>query len=306
MPTTRRLDDTTEAAIIAERNAGRSLTAIANAFGISRSLVWHVCERANGPAVRAPQVRFGIEIECRRPQAWNHVSRDSVQERVAQALRDAGLRASSESYNHTTRSHWKVIYDASSDIEVVSPPLSGEAGLRDVKTVMRTLRTLGFRVSASEGMHVHVDMDTMTGDDIATLVETYHARQAAFDSIVARNRRTTRGNVFCRGLADREVADIAASFRAGRRAPQYTDRYRTVNVRSFAQYGTVEFRQHQGSLNGSKAVAWVRLVVALREAVRTGVALRTDLAGMVDDLAAAGLLPRRTATFLANRAAALA
>jgi hypothetical protein len=35
------------------------------------------------------------------------------------------------------------------------------------------------------------------------------------------------------------------------------DRYRSLNLQSFGLYGTVEIRQHQGTLNATKALAWV-------------------------------------------------
>jgi hypothetical protein len=37
-------------------------------------------------------------------------------------------------------------------------------------------------------------------------------------------------------------------------------RYFKVNLQSYHTYGTVEFRQHSGTLNAAKAVNWVRLL----------------------------------------------
>jgi len=39
----------------------------------------------------------------------------------------------------------------------------------------------------------------------------------------------------------------------------HRNRYQAVNFVSVKKYGTVEFRQHQGTLNPSKALAWIEL-----------------------------------------------
>jgi hypothetical protein len=36
-----------------------------------------------------------------------------------------------------------------------------------------------------------------------------------------------------------------------------------VNTCSIPKYGTLEFRQHQGTLNGKKVVAWVQMLLAI-------------------------------------------
>ena len=43
-------------------------------------------------------------------------------------------------------------------------------------------------------------------------------------------------------------------------------RYKTVNLACFSRYGTIEFRQHQGTHNGEKIVSWIKFVVALLDA----------------------------------------
>jgi hypothetical protein len=39
---------------------------------------------------------------------------------------------------------------------------------------------------------------------------------------------------------------------------QNQDRYRSLNLTAFAQYGTVEVRQHEGTLDSNKILAWVQ------------------------------------------------
>lgn len=98
---------------------------------------------------------FGIELEMHGATA----------QRVARELTAAGVPTVAEGYNHTTRSHWKVVTDSSIrdgagrttpyGLELVSPILQGEDGLRQVRTVCEVVTRLGLKVNESTGFHVH-------------------------------------------------------------------------------------------------------------------------------------------------------
>lgn len=263
--------------------------------------------------------RFGVEIEC---VATPNRGRDANCERAAQALRDAGLRAAYEGYNHRTpQGAWKVVYDVSvtGGVEVVSPPLSGADGFAEITTAVNALRAAGFRVDRSCGLHVHHEVSDLTGAEIGSLVSFYTGHQSALDSLVAPSRRSTVhaallgpiNAVEREGLVRRLSAitgDTAAEKITSARSLGFGDRpaarYRVLNVHSFGNYGTVEFRQHQGTLNARKIEAWVRLGQAVIEAARNAdtVATGTFLA----DLTTAGRLPEATSEYLSARQDALA
>lgn len=48
------------------------------------------------------------------------------------------------------------------------------------------------------------------------------------------------------------------------------NRYRKLNLQSFWQHGTVEFRQHQGTVEAEKACNWVRFCLRMVIAARKG------------------------------------
>ena len=54
---------------------------------------------------------------------------------VCRALRRSGVECQTEGYNHMTRTHWKIVSDASVEggFEVVSPVLKGQAGWTSLK-----------------------------------------------------------------------------------------------------------------------------------------------------------------------------
>jgi len=191
---------------------------------------------------------------------------------------------------------WKCEYDGSVTSrgrggEVVSPVLHGREGLDQLKAVMQAMRNVGARVSVRTGMHVHVDARDLTGEQIARLISAYADRQTAFDQFVSPSRQSITRNHYCMALGEGEKARIVEQFKATKSAPYGADRYRTVNCTSYAAIGTIEFRQHHGTLNGSKAVAWIETLLALTNSVLAteDESLPTTATEMVDALTAFGM-----------------
>jgi len=257
--------------------------------------------------------KFGVEIECFGLTAIA----------ATNALQAAGLSVRNEGYNHTTRSYWKVITDSSvnssgtgsgSGLEVVSPPLSGETGYADLRAAMKALTDAGARIDGTCGLHVHHDCNDLTGNEAAELVLLWSGHRSTLDALVAPSRRMNgvRSN-WCQPFRNGEAVAISNRFRAfgagtvptsGRSQFGQYDRYRSLNVTSFPRYGTIEVRQHQGTLNGTKAVAWVQMGQALIQAARAGATLRTG-ADFLSDLTAHGLATE-AAAFLTERLDTLA
>ena len=128
-------------------------------YGFVVNALRRMREREGGPNVQplaaAPDYtfnrKFGIEIE-----AYN-----CSRERLARELREADIEVTVESYNHTTRPHWKLVTDSSINgndtFELVSPILVGEAGLRELEKVCWVLDLCDMKVNGSCGLHVHID-----------------------------------------------------------------------------------------------------------------------------------------------------
>lgn len=251
---------------------------------------------------------FGIEIEFRRPYSGGVMDPQTI----ADALTAAGVNTVVEGYNHRTRRHWKLIHDASSDRELVSPVLSGEDGLTQVRTAMRVLRSLGMHVTTSEGMHVHVGMARRTPEQVLAIAETYVANSNLFDSVVARSRRPGAYNYseWTTHMNAAELRSVRSLIAAGRsdwheswtRSNPGHRRYRSTNFIAYGTHGTMEFRQHQGSLNGTKAVAWIRLLLGLVAHVDANGG--GSVFASVDEMTNTLNINRTSAAFLRSRVAA--
>lgn len=238
---------------------------------------------------------FGVELECILP---SHVTRAQV----ISALQDAGLPAADRA---SGTSYWSVKGDGSltggNGLEIVSPPLAGEAGEDAVRVACRALRGLGATVNRSCGTHVHHDVNDLTVDEIKSAATSWFNNQDLIDGLVSPSRRAD-ANGYCRRLTSDDMARINAVRDLSQMRSVYLDRYRTLNLTSYGRHGTLEVRQHQGTLDAEKIISWLRLGQAIIDSAKTsGVAARQS--SVRDLLAAMGSALNETArTFLLGRA----
>lgn len=185
---------------------------------------------------------FGVEIEA--------IGLPFAQ--VISALRAAGIRCEDTGYTHSVTPYWKVVHDGSLaggyTFELVSPKLYGQAGLNELETVMRLLREAGARVNSSCGFHVHHSAEGMQEINHANVAYAYNYFYSLFEGIFPVGRQNS---TWARRLSSPETAYTA------RAHGLYDVRYMAVNLNAVTRHGTVEFRQHAGTLNASKATAWV-------------------------------------------------
>jgi hypothetical protein len=216
---------------------------------------------------------FGVEFEVIMPDDVTHA-------RLAELLTAAGVETRSEFYGHATRSYWKVVTDGSlgdysRGAEVVSPILTGEEGLEQVRKIARALKLSGCKVNERCGLHVHVGARGRPVEFFKGLMRVYQTfERTAIDSVVSFSRRESR-NIYCRALNVSEralglvshIEDFASS--PWNQASRYTKlnifghRGQANNAGAYWRHGTVEFRQHQGTVDADKASMWVRLCLRM-------------------------------------------
>lgn len=169
---------------------------------------------------------------------------------------------------HTVVKGWKVVPDGSltNGLELVSPVLHGEAGLAEVRKMCRSLSQLSVEIPFSEkqfGFHVHVGVKDLGGRQVAKLILDHdHMEENGLLYCVPAYRREL-------GWCKKTHARILEKARAGSITFEEarsidSDRYRSLNMfQRCADYGTVEFRRHGGTLNEDKSVAWILLCLCM-------------------------------------------
>lgn len=191
--------------------------------------------------------KFGVELE--------YLGGNAV---VVEALRAAGLDCAFEGYNHQTRSHWKVVTDASvpGGYELVTPPLSN---LTTLRAGVDALQSTNATVDRNCGLHVHIEAAGLTELQLCNVVKFYSANEAHIDAFMPPSRHESR---WCKSLRRASNLDACTTMHELRRA-LHGDRYWKVNVECYWRQGTVEFRQHSGSVDSAKVANWVELLQAL-------------------------------------------
>lgn len=194
--------------------------------------------------------KFGIELEIT----------GITMHKASTALRAVGINVESQGYNHNTCSCWKLVSDASvrGGFEVVSPVLYGEAGLAEAKKVANALSGADATANRSCGMHVHFDAADLSPQSLYHVLNRYSKYETAIDAFMPISRRASNNN-YCRPLHV-FMNNISSNQTINQMAHSQGGRYFKVNLQSFLRYGTIEFRQHSGTVNAAKIENWVRFL----------------------------------------------
>jgi Putative amidoligase enzyme len=228
---------------------------------------------------------FGVELELIFPARMQRTT-------IAAALTDAGLTG------------WRVKGDGSlsggNGMEVVSPVLSGENGIEQVRTACRVLNALGAKPNRSCGLHVHHGARDLDMAAMKRLAQTWKANQGTIDGLVSPSRRGVASSYYCRPLSDSDLAGILAMRET--RSLSRLDRYRSLNLASYGRHGTVEVRQHQGTADAEKVISWIRFGQAIIDTAKAegAIAPSTSVRGLFDRLG--DRFDETARTFLTGRA----
>jgi hypothetical protein len=263
---------------------------------------YHATRRAD--AIRAESVgdnrKFGVEIEF---EGDGH--------EVARAMNDNGLACEYEDYNHQTRARWKIVSDSSVDsgAELVSPPLQGDEGRRQIKRACQALRAAEASVNMSCGLHVHHEVTDLRVGQFQRLYRLWSNCADAIDSLVAPSRR---GGEWARHINDRDISYVDTLTDTSRESVDHVarqiNRYKTLNLQSYPRYGTVEIRLHQGTTNADKILNWIALgqsTVTYAKTLRALPGEGINLSGLLFALEHHGDMTADTSAYLSRRAEVL-
>ncbi len=216
-----------------------------------------------------PKRKFGVELEIIVPDRLYELS---YLDETAALLHAGGIKARSSNYSHKASLSWKVTTDGSlsrGGIELVSPILEGEEGLAEVAKVCAILTSNGYRVDGSCGLHVHIDARDFDTKGLFRVVRQFLAEETNFDRMVDPQRQY---NTYCHsnlsyiptysdGLERLKLAHTKIGYSASHVARVFGNgRYLKLNIQALWRHHTIEFRQHEGSIDAAKVTSWIRLV----------------------------------------------
>lgn len=203
---------------------------------------------------------FGIEIEFLMPQGWDTY-------RVANELAQrAELPVRAATRSAAAGMGWKVVSDASVQqfgrvgMEVVSPILE-ERDFDKIRQICRALSEIGARVNRTCGLHVHVGARSLSLDSMKRLAILYGQCEPFLDQLLPPSRRGDL-NTYCKSLKQHmNVQRVLTAHSVTHIAQgiQSASRYVKLNFTSYWRHGTVEFRQHSGTIDPEKIINWALL-----------------------------------------------
>lgn len=222
--------------------------------------------------------KFGVEIEF-----------FGANPSLTENFRNSGLEARTESYNHSSRPHWKFVSDGSirgvNAQEMVSPILQGTDGLKDFRKACKALRLSNAQVNTTCGVHVHLDANDYSIENFRTLLKNQYFVEIQIDKIMPKSRRAN-SNRYCQGFRSNNQNSFFQKIDACQTVNELSNLFRTryfkLNLQSFQRHGTVEFRQHGASTNFLKIKNWILICARLVEFSKQNILL-TDINQILDE-----------------------
>ncbi len=146
---------------------------------------------------------------------------------------------------------WDVGWDGT-EIELRSPILQGNQGFKELKKVVKLLNDTGGYCTEDDGTHVHIDAPEFVnnGDNLLKLVRSWVANEKVIDCYTHPERINSWAAPKMIGPEDIEkVEQEGSAFRKSERG--------ALNTNALREHGSIEFRQHEGTLDYDRIEAWI-------------------------------------------------
>lgn len=232
---------------------------------------------------------YGVEVE------FTGISRKMAADAVAEIIGTTASRPDHTCYQTRTIQDsqgrkWKVMRDSSINpirkvgtenmdeyrVEFVTPVLKYE-DLDTLQAIIRKFREIGGVPHASCGIHIHVDGANHTATSLRRLVNFMYSRQEIiYDALAVGSRKNRWCLPVCKNLLDTMKKDKNITtdsvekiwyspandgYCGGIDHQHYNStRYHALNLHSFFQKGTVEFRLFNSTLHAGKIKAYAHVL----------------------------------------------
>lgn len=208
---------------------------------------------------------FGVEIECGTPE--RNVSNDPDYD----YYETVGIEGARKLLGDHGLPNWaNGIGDDGTEIEIRSPVLRGTEGLKELRKVMRLLKSNGFYTTEDDGMHCHFDARDLNETEIMNVIKSWDNNQDIAKKLLGDRFY----NDYCgygydwAALYGEEQTDWYGNPYVEKQSIWEYDGEKCFAIEPRQRLRTLEFRQHYGTLNFEEARAWILFVQAFIKAVK--------------------------------------
>jgi len=185
-----------------------------------------------------------------------------------------------DNYLSVNQDYWGTHYDMTCMAEeFVSAILNGNDGLAAIEDLLGFANKNDWRVGQTCGLHVHINVSSETVDSLKAIALAYQTSYFVWAQFIKSSRLD---DTYCSAKEDSCAALSSVKSRNDWDHYAFSNtRYSWLNWQAFEKHGTCEVRCHEGTLDPSKVVNWVRAhTVFVSWAARTGfVGVRAALWG---------------------------
>lgn len=262
------------------------------------------------PTLATIPLTFGVEIECILPNSVN----------ICAKLTSANITNHNDvdHYNHRdSQTSYKIMTDGSITSpnynfyhgrEIVSPVLQNYDTLQ---TVCRILKENHAMINQSCGLHVHIGAAELSDEAYVNVFVNYKYMEAAIDKFMAKSRRENK-NGYCQSLKNIDFSSAITAttnqkwvvfnqcFGGVSYETSSNLRYFKVNAHAYGRHKTIEFRQHQGTIEFEKIKHWIEFLKKLIKFSKT-----TRLDNSITEIDNIPFLNDREKTYFKERARVL-
>lgn len=167
-------------------------------------------------------------------------------------------------YGHSGYHEWKAVGDGSlhggrngQTGELRSRVLRGYDGFVELRHIMLALKQAGSAVNSSCGQHVHIGIENISQRTQAMVIRAHSMFNDVFDLLLNPSRRNH--DHYAAHTPFNTAMWNARCFETGEPYNARCDKYRSLNIGHYQDYGTFEFRSLHGSLNPRHTVSWLQL-----------------------------------------------
>ena len=192
--------------------------------------------------------------------------------------------------------YWNVVEDGSlrdGGMEyVLTRPFAGDDLITALDIFDKTISKSGHDIRLSErtSVHIHIDVRDLTYAQLMRFVSLYAVFEESLFKIAGGENR--KNGIFATSLANAEgyISRLGSNGdnpenHIGNDNLMHFSKYSACNLAAVKTYGSLEFRNHEGTYDTTRILNWINILLSLRkEAVNNKVTLE----GILEDISLSG------------------